>query len=80
MPGRFGKHTFHRVSGRDMIAQGERAAITMNRYVETLKAEGHVVDGEMVFPIELCIFCNLYPVKTNSDYCSDACAILASEG
>ena len=79
MPGRFDKQPFHRVSGRDMIAQGERAAITMNRYVETLKAEGHVVVGDEVYPIERCIFCNLYPVKSHSDYCSDACAILASK-
>ena len=26
---------------------------------------------------DYCIYCNLYPVKANSDYCSDACAIMA---
>jgi hypothetical protein len=26
---------------------------------------------------DYCIYCNLYPVKAHSDYCSDACAIMA---
>jgi hypothetical protein len=30
------------------------------------------------FPeFDYCIYCNLYPVKAQSDYCSDACAALA---
>ena len=38
------------------------------------------VTEEAVPEFDYCIFCNLHPAKTHSDYCSDACAILASEG
>lgn len=31
-----------------------------------------------LFAFALCIYCRLYRAKRHSDYCSDACAIMAS--